>query len=134
MNPYGYYPEHIPQQQFDYAPEQFANVPQQEDYYSQYPPNSEFQQYEHEDIGRQPQLERRVRQLERQNEQQVQELSRLSQEIIRLNKEITRINQEVIRLNQNDLRHTRRLNRLNQRLRAVENRLNIPFSASEDGF
>ncbi len=31
-------------------------------------------------------------------------------------------------------RHTRRLNRLNQRLRTVENRLNIPFSALEDGF
>ncbi|MCT6917482.1 MAG: hypothetical protein M3000_20560, partial [Bacillus wiedmannii] len=31
-------------------------------------------------------------------------------------------------------RHTRRLNRLNQRLRTVENRLNIPFAALEDGF
>ncbi|MGQ0517085.1 inner spore coat protein CotNE, partial [Bacillus sp. D-CC] len=31
-------------------------------------------------------------------------------------------------------RHTRRLNRLNQRLRTIENRLNIPFSALEDGF
>ena len=69
------------------------------------------------DIDRQPPqfqgLERRIRQLERQNDQQSREITRLSQTVER---------------------HTRRLNRLNQRLRAVENRLQIPFSAQEDGF
>ncbi|WP_028389887.1 MULTISPECIES: hypothetical protein [Bacillaceae] len=134
MNPYGYYPGYIPQRQFEYAPEEYNYVPQQNAYYSQDPINSEYQQYEQEDIDRQTPLERRVRQLERQNEQQVQEINRLSQEITRLNREILRINQEIIRLNQNDQLHTRRLNRLNQRLRAVETRLNIPFAASEDGF
>lgn len=137
MNPYGYYPEYVPQQQVEYNPEQLEYVSQQDPYYSQYPLNPSIQQYEQVDIVRQPTnqaLEKRVRQLEKQNEEQVRELTRLNQEITRLNREIHRINQEIIRLNQNDLLHTRRLNRLNQRLRAVENRLNIPFAASEDGF
>lgn len=113
MNPYHFYQGY---------------VPQQPDWYTQYSYNPYFQQepLKEEYEERQP-LERRVSALERQNEEQ-------SREITRQNEEIQRINREINRLNQNDERHTRRLNRLNQRLRAVENRLHIPFSASEDGF
>ena len=61
-------------------------------------------------------------------------LEEQKEESKRTNEKIQRKNRESNRLNQNDERHTRRLNRLNQRLRAVENRLQIPFAASEDGF
>ncbi len=115
MYPYGYYPEYLPVQPETYVPYDYSYIEQPDVY----------------DIDRQPPqfqgLERRIRQLERQNEDQTRELARQ-------NREINRINQEISRLNQNDERHTRRLNRINQRLRAVENRLQIPFSAQEDGF
>lgn len=51
-----------------------------------------------------------------------------------LEKQVNQLNRQVNQLQQITERHTRRLNRLNQRLRTVENRLNIPFSALEDGF
>jgi septal ring factor EnvC (AmiA/AmiB activator) len=83
---------------------------------------------------RQPTLESRVAQLESQIQQQITELTRQNEEIQRLNAEIGRINEEIIRLNQNDERHFDRMTRLNQRLRTVENNLNIPYTAGEDGF
>jgi uncharacterized coiled-coil protein SlyX len=92
-------------------------IPQQVDYSVQqyYPPYVP----QHEEYDERQQLqnlggfERRIRTLERQNEEQV--------------REITRLNRVVER-------HTDRINRLNQRLRNVERRLNIPFTASQDGF
>ena len=51
-----------------------------------------------------------------------------------LERRVNELEQRVRQLENTVERHTRRLNRLNQRLRTVENRLNIPFSALEDGF
>ncbi|KFN03013.1 hypothetical protein D0U04_25085 [Bacillus clarus] len=51
-----------------------------------------------------------------------------------LERRVNELEQRVNQLQNTVERHTRRLNRLNQRLRTVENRLNIPFSALEDGF
>ncbi|OIK08375.1 hypothetical protein [Bacillus sp. MUM 13] len=120
MNPYGYYPEYIPQPAQHVYSQPFPQLEEQV-YYNRRPPQNQG-------------LERRISALEAQNENQVRELNRLNQEILRLNKEILRINQEINRLNQNDEAHTRRLNRLNVRLRAVERNLKIPFTASDDGF
>ena len=51
-----------------------------------------------------------------------------------LERRVNELEQRVRQLENTVERHTRRLNRLNQRLRTIENRLNIPFSALEDGF
>ena len=51
-----------------------------------------------------------------------------------LERRVNELEQRVRQLENTVERHTRRLNRLNQRLRTVENRLNIPFTALEDGF
>lgn len=121
MNDYEFYAGYDQQQLEHYLP-------------YEYNPYYMYQQ-ELSELGRQPQaLEKRVTAVERQNEVQTRELNRQNEEIKRLDKEIIRINQEISRLNQSIIRHTRHLNRLNQRLRVVENRLNIPFSATEDGF
>ncbi|MDM5356874.1 hypothetical protein [Peribacillus sp. ACCC06369] len=145
MNSYGFYP--FPHQNGNHQyfqsnynpyfqqPERFEYVPQQDWDLQQVQENSYGQVPDQFDVERQPQqLERRVRELERQNERQTRELSRQNQEITRINREVNRVNQEITRLSQADQRHTNRLNRLNQRLRAVERNLNIPFSATDDGF
>lgn len=121
MYPNDFYYGLAPQHFGSYMPSQVTDPHEQNDLYRQQP-----QQVR--------ELERRVNTLERQNEEQITELTRLNNEIRRLNREIIRINQEINRLNQNDERTFRRINRLNQRLRTVENRLTIPFHATEDGF
>ena len=119
MNPYQYYVSQ-PYYPYDIQQEQF-------DLYRQRPKSKG--------------PDGRVSELERQNDQQRKELTRLNgelqrqnQEIHRLNGEINRINQEMLRLNNTNEQQTQHLRRMNQRLRMVENKLNIPYSHSQDEF
>ncbi|WP_459500182.1 hypothetical protein [Bacillus sp. C1] len=102
-----------------YYQEQYEGQPQYQPYIEQaeqmnpYDPNRQFQMPISFPGASGRQLERRVNELEQR---------------------VNQLNRQVQQLQQTAERHTRRLNRLNQRLRTVENRLNIPFSALEDGF
>ncbi|PGZ93603.1 hypothetical protein COE51_23610 [Bacillus pseudomycoides] len=51
-----------------------------------------------------------------------------------LERRVNELEKRVNQLQQAVEQQSRRLNRLNHRLRAVENKLNLPFTAYEDGF